>query len=72
MRAPDEARALAERMVNARIIREFDFAADIVGKSVAMEETPSGLKVKALITTNERIDVESPIAAQPAPELPAA
>jgi hypothetical protein len=44
-------------MVNARIIREFDFAADIIDKSIALQETEDKLVVKALITTNERIDV---------------
>jgi len=60
-RTADEAKALAEKMINARIIREFDFAADIVDKSVAIQETPDKLVVKALITTNERIDGEAPI-----------
>jgi similar to stage IV sporulation protein len=73
-RTADQARELAEKMVNARIIREFDFQADIVDKSVALQETPDGLKVQALITTNERIDQEEPLqspAQQTADQLPA-
>jgi similar to stage IV sporulation protein len=64
-RTPEQAKDLAEKMINARIIREFDFAADIIDKSVAMEETDTGLLVKALITTNERIGVWSSISSQP-------
>ena len=60
-RTVDEAKALAEKMITARIIREFDFAADITDKSVAIQETPDKLYVKALITTNERIDSEAPV-----------
>ena len=61
-RTMDEAKDLAEKMINARIIREFDFAADIIDKSIAIQETQDKLIVKALITTNERIDQEAPIA----------
>jgi len=60
-RTYDEAKELAEKMVNARIIREFDFAADIIDKSVAIQETPEKVIVRALITTNERIDQETPL-----------
>ena len=60
-RSIDEAKELAEKMVNARIIREFDFAADIIDKSIAIQETPEKLIVNALITTNERIDKEAPV-----------
>ena len=61
IRTVDEAKELAVKMVNARIIREFDFAADIIDKSVAIQVTPDELIVKALITTNERIDKEAPV-----------
>ncbi|MDR3239400.1 MAG: sporulation protein YqfD [Clostridiales bacterium] len=64
-RTPAQARELAQRMLNARIIREFDFAADIVDKSVALQETADSVKLKALITTNERIDQEQPIGGIP-------
>ena len=60
-RTIEEAGELAEKMLNARIIREFDFSADIVDKSIALQETPEKLIVKALITTNERIDIVEPI-----------
>ena len=60
-RTLDEAKELAEKMVNARIIKEFDFAADIIDKSIALQETRDKLLVKALITTNERIDKEAPM-----------
>ena len=60
-RTVEEAKSLAEKMINARIIKEFDFAADITDKSIAVQETTDKLIVKALITTNERIDQEAPI-----------
>jgi similar to stage IV sporulation protein len=66
-RTPVEAKELAEKMVNARIIRELDIAADIIDKSVALEETATGIIVKALITTNERIDAQHPISSSPPP-----
>ena len=66
-RTMDEARELADKMINSRIIREFDFAVDITDKSVALQETQDKLIVKALITTNERIDEEAPVSQQ-APE----
>jgi len=55
-RTIDEAKELAERMVTGRIIREFDFAIDIISREITFEESPSGLAVNALITTHERID----------------
>jgi similar to stage IV sporulation protein len=60
-RTVDEAKELAGRMINSRIIREFDFAADIIDKSVAIQELPDQIIVNALITTNERIDKEVPL-----------
>ena len=60
-RSLEEAAALAEGMLTNRIIREFDFAADIIDKQVNFYETPEGLLVDALITTNERIDKAVPI-----------
>ena len=48
-------------MVNNRILREFDFQADIVEKRVGLHEVPDGLFVDALIITNERIDRAVPI-----------
>ncbi|MDR1001501.1 MAG: sporulation protein YqfD [Clostridiales bacterium] len=57
-RTIDEAKELAKKMINNRIIREFDFSADILEKSVAFQETPTAVIVNAIITTNERIDQE--------------
>jgi hypothetical protein len=52
---------MAGRMLTNRILREFDFSADIIGKDMQIYETPEGLWVEALITTNERIDAAVPI-----------
>jgi similar to stage IV sporulation protein len=57
-RTTDEAKELAKKMINNRIIREFDFSSDILEKSVAFQETPGAVIVNAMITTNERIDKE--------------
>lgn len=62
MRTVEEAMQLADRMVTSRILREFDFQADIIDKRVEFYETPDALYVGALITTNERIDVAVPVA----------
>ncbi|MCL2215950.1 MAG: sporulation protein YqfD [Defluviitaleaceae bacterium] len=68
-RTPEEARDLAERLITSRIIREFDFGIDIVGRQVEFQETPDALIVTALITTHERIDKQVPITV-PTPEQP--
>ena len=60
-RTPEEAMLLAERMLINRIIREFDFAIDIIDRQVNFRETPDALHVSALITTHERIDRQVPI-----------
>jgi hypothetical protein len=60
-RGLEEAKELADRMLTGRILREFDFSADIIGKDVRHTETGEGLLVEALITTNERIDAAVPI-----------
>jgi similar to stage IV sporulation protein len=52
---------LADRMLTNRILREFDFEADIVDKSIKLFQTADGLRVEAIITTNERIDAAVPI-----------
>jgi hypothetical protein len=57
----EEAMKISERAVNRQIITEFDFAADITGKQISYEETPGGLRVSALITALERIDIQSEI-----------
>ncbi|MCL1844974.1 MAG: sporulation protein YqfD [Defluviitaleaceae bacterium] len=68
-RTPKEAELLAERMVTSRIIREFDFGVDIVGRELQFNETPDILNVRALITTHERIDRQVPIVVPtPTPE----
>ncbi|MDR0272750.1 MAG: sporulation protein YqfD [Clostridiales bacterium] len=60
-RTIEEAAELAERMITSRIIREFDFAIDIIDRQVNFRETPDALHVSALITTHERIDRQVPI-----------
>jgi len=60
-RTVEEAKALAERMITGRIIREFDFGIDIIDRQVAFEETETALAVNALIITHERIDKQVPI-----------
>lgn len=60
-RSHEEAAELAERILINRIIREFDFAIDIIGREVVLTETPDALQVNALITTHERIDRQIPI-----------
>jgi hypothetical protein len=60
-RTPEEAKELAERMITSRIIREFDFAVDIIGRQMNFTETPDALHVNTLIITHERIDRQVPI-----------
>jgi hypothetical protein len=57
----EEAMELAERMVTGRIVREFEFEADIVDKKIEFSEGRGVLNVSALITTNERIDTVVPL-----------
>jgi similar to stage IV sporulation protein len=61
-RTAEDAQELAERMITSRLIREFDFAIDIVDRQIIFNETQNGIHVSALITTNERIDRQVPIA----------
>ena len=71
-RTVEEAKALADRIITERIIREFDFHIDIIGKQVQFTEQPDQLIVSALITTNRRIDeavpIEHPVEAIPTEE----
>jgi len=60
-RTVEGAKALADRIITERIIREFDFHADIIDKQIQFIEKPDQLVVNALITTNERIDKAVPI-----------
>ena len=60
-RTLEEAVELADRLLTNRILREFDFGIDIIGRQVELFETPEGLLVVALITTHERIDKQVPI-----------
>jgi similar to stage IV sporulation protein len=60
-RSVEEAKILAERMITSRIIREFDFAIDIIDRQMNFHETPDALHVKTLIVTHERIDKQIPI-----------
>ncbi len=52
----ESAKEQAEKMVNGRIIREFDFQTDIIDKKIEFTETENELIVNAIITTIERID----------------
>jgi similar to stage IV sporulation protein len=63
-RTLEEAKELAERMVTSRIIREFDFAIDIIDRQMTFRETPDALHVSTLIVTHERIDRQVPITVQ--------
>ena len=60
-RTHEEAKELAERMLTSRIIREFDFAIDIIDRQITFEELPDGVGMSALIVTHERIDGQVPI-----------
>lgn len=52
----EEAKELSQKILTNRLIREFNFNADIIGKDINYTKTEEGLEVKALITTLERID----------------
>jgi len=54
-RALEEMKELALISVNNRIIREFDFSADVVEKNIEYTETSAGLEVNAVVITNEEI-----------------
>ena len=60
-RTINEAKELADRMITGRIIREFDFAIDVIDRRIDFHETPDALQVRALIVTHERIDKQIPI-----------
>jgi len=60
-RTIEEAKELADRMITGRIIREFDFAIDIIDREINFSETEDNLIVSALITTHERIDRQIPV-----------
>ena len=60
-RTAEEAKDLAEKMITGRIIREFDFAIDIIDRRIDFHETADALNVRALIVTHERIDKQIPI-----------
>jgi len=68
-RTIEDAKALADRVITERIIREFDFHADIIDKQVQFAEQPDQLVVSVLITTNERIDKAVPIEHEPSPTI---
>ncbi len=65
----DRAKELADKMLTGRILREFDFAADILNKEIEFVELPDGLTVNAIITTNERIDMEVPLQITETPNI---
>jgi similar to stage IV sporulation protein len=54
-RTLEDMKAVAEVMINNRIIREFDFDADIMDKIIEYSEDENGLSVKATVVTDEDI-----------------
>ncbi|MCL2699116.1 MAG: sporulation protein YqfD [Defluviitaleaceae bacterium] len=56
VRSIEQAMELGERMVSARIIREFDFETDIHDKELTFTQEENGIRVTALVTALERID----------------
>lgn len=54
-RTPEQVKELAQRMVTGRIIREFDFSADIIEKNFDFIENNDKMLVKSIITTIESI-----------------
>jgi similar to stage IV sporulation protein len=56
LRSLEQVMELGERMVTARVIREFDFETDIHGKELEFVLEENGVRVNALITAVERID----------------
>lgn len=57
----EQAKELAEIIINARLIREFDISTDIIDKKIDYIQYPDSLKINAVITTIERIDKKIPI-----------
>ena len=55
-RSIEQAKDLADKIVTARIIREFDLDTDIYDKQYKFTNTTDSLKVETLISTVERID----------------
>ena len=55
LRSAGEMKELAMITVNNRIIREFDFSADVVEKQIEYSGTSDGLSIRAIIITNEDI-----------------
>jgi len=60
----EQAEELADRIVTSRILREFDFEADIVGKELEFIPEDDYLRVLAVITSLQRIDEERAIEAE--------
>ncbi len=52
----EQAKQIAEKIINNRVIREFEFEADIYDKQIEFVSDGKSLLVKALITSFERID----------------
>ena len=55
-RTVEMAKEIAQVMITGRIMREFDFAIDVIAREVEFEEVDGGVIARALITTHERID----------------
>ncbi len=69
-RTIEQAKELADYIVNGRILNEFDFAADVIGKDFHFGETLEGLRTTVTVTIHRRIDLQEPLQSQPTPEAP--
>ncbi len=69
-RTIEQAKELADYIVNGRILNEFDFAADVIGKDFRFGETLEGLRTTVTVTIHRRIDNQQPLEIQSAPEAP--
>ncbi len=61
-RTENEMKILANEIITSRIIREFDFDADIIDKKINYNTTSNGIKVNCTITTLENIGNTVPMA----------
>lgn len=70
-RTPEEAKELAIRQLDGRIIREFDDEVEIENREIVFSEDSDNLYVRAVLTAIEKIGVEEEITAEPLNEQPA-
>jgi similar to stage IV sporulation protein len=61
VRSAEEARAYAEKVINRKIIEEFDFSTDVLDKVLDFTDEEDGVLVEATISAIERIDEKVPI-----------